>query len=190
MNNAQDISILLIGHDTALQLALEEAGFRVEAAPESTDLYQRLARQRPDVVLVRADSPTRDTLEHLALLNRSNPQPTVLLHSGGDQLLHRAAIRHGISAYAIDQLSPALLRTLIDVSIAQFEHTRELKRELTRSQRSLAQRKLIDAAKCRLMESERLSEASAYSRLKDLAMNRRQSLVDAARALLADRSPQ
>lgn len=179
--------ILLIGHDNALHLALEEAGFRVEAAPESADLYALLAQRRPAAVLIRSDSPSRDTLEHLALLNRANPQPTLLLHSRPDAELSRAAIRAGISAYAVEDLSAGLLQTLIEVSIAQFEHTRDLKRELQRSQRSLAERKRIDRAKCRLMECEGLSEAEAYSRIKTTAMNQRLSVAEAAQKMI-DRS--
>ena len=178
--------ILLIGHDESLVLALQDGGFDVAWVGENEDLYAAVARLEPRAVLVHADSPTRDTLEHLASLSRRYPQPTVLLHSGHDADLTRNALQLGISAYVTEGLSPSAVRALIEVSINHQQQVETLRRELARSQKSLADRKLIGAAKCLLMERQGLSEAQAYRKLKTLAMNRRVPLSQAARDLLTE----
>ncbi len=177
--------ILLIGSDETLVLALQDGGFRVTWVDEHEDLYAAVARLQPQAVLVQADSPTRDTLEHLASLSRRYPQPTLLLHDGQDAELTRRALKLGISAYVADGMSAGAVRALVEVSISHREQLESLRRELTRSQRSLAERKLIDAAKCVLMERQGVCEADAFRHLKSLAMNARISLSDAARNLLA-----
>ncbi len=176
--------ILLIGHDPTLVLALQDAGFVVACVDEDADLYRAVGALQPTAILLHADSPSRDTLEHLASLSRRYPQPALLLHSGQDVEVARQALDLGISAYVSEGLSATAMRALIEVSLQHARQIQSLRKELARSQRSLAERKLIDAAKCQLMEVEGLNEGAAYQRLKTIAMNTRISIGAAARALL------
>jgi two-component system, response regulator / RNA-binding antiterminator len=67
------------------------------------------------------------------------------------------------------------------------EQIRVLKRELSRAQKALADRRVIDAAKCRLMERKGLSEEAAYKQLQAQAMDTRRTIVEVALALLHGR---
>ena len=167
-----------------MRVALEAAGCMVTTAGEEDDLYALIERHQPQAVVITADSPSRDTLEHLALLNRRHPQPILLFHGGRDRELAMQAMRVGISAYAARDLPPEAVRSLIEVATLHFEQTRALKKELTRAQQTLAERRWVDRAKCRLMETEGLSEAAAYERLRERAMRERVSLEQAARMFL------
>lgn len=59
-----------------------------------------------------------------------------------------------------------------------------LKRELAFAQKALTERRVVDRAKCHLMERHGLSEANAYARLREQAMQQRRELADVARELV------
>lgn len=184
MAESFSIRVLLIGAGDSMRVALEAAGCSVICAAEDADLYALIERDPPQAVVINADAPSRDTLEHLALLNRRHPQPILLFHDGRDRALAVQAMRAGISAYVARDLPPAAVRSLIEVATLHFEHTRALKKELTRAQQTLNERRLVDRAKCLLMERENLSEANAYAQLRTRAMQQRRDLVELARELL------
>ncbi len=176
--------VLLIGAGETIRAALEAAGCAVHVAGDGDDLYALVERHKPEAVVVNADSPSRDVLEHLALLNRRHPQPMLLFHDGRNRELAVQALRAGISAYTVRDLPPEAVRSLIEVATLHFEQTRALKRELSRARQTLTERRWLERAKCRLMETEGLGEAAAYERLRAHAMRERISLEQASRLLL------
>lgn len=183
MSPAAPLRILLIGTDPALRQSLEVAGYAVAHCDEDADLYALSERHPCDVVLLRADSPSRDVLEHLAQMNRRNPQPMVLLHRDPALPISTMAVRAGISAYVVDTASAAALRSIIEVSVAHFEHAQNLRRELRKAQQSLGERKALDRAKQALMRAEGIDEHAAYERIRRFAMDHRLNLAQAARRL-------
>jgi response regulator NasT len=179
-------TVLVVGGQTeALERALGAAGFLVLGSVDSeSDLDAAVRAHAPDAIVIHADSPARDTLEHVALLNRRTPKPVVMLCAGGDRALLRAAAQAGVSLYAVDGLTPALLHSLVEVAVLHFRSRASLLAELEQTRQSLDEGRTIDRAKCLLMEREALSEADAYHWLRRAAMQRGQRLADVARVLL------
>jgi response regulator NasT len=168
-----------------LSSVLEASGFRVVAVvTDGDDMVEAVKRHLPDAILIDADSPRRDTLEGLALLNQRFPRPAVLLSEQDDQRLAHAALEAGVSTYTVSDASPALVRSLVEVSVSHFRAHGRLQAELARMQDSLEESRIVDRAKCLLMERQALSEREAYARLRRLAMDRRQKLADVAQSLL------
>jgi response regulator NasT len=164
---------------------LEASGFLVVGVvADGDDVIAAVNRYLPDAIIIDADSPRRDTLEGLALLNQRFPRPTVLLSEQDDQRLAHAALRAGISAYTVTHASPALVRSLIEVSVAHFRAHGLLQSELARSQQTLDESQVVNRAKCLLMEQYGMSEREAYARLRRLAMDRRLPLVEIAQSLM------
>lgn len=164
---------------------LEASGFQVTGmVTDGDDLIAAVNRHLPDAILIDADSPRRDTLEGLALLNQRFPRPTVLLSEQDDQRLAHAALVAGVSAYTVTGASPELVRSLIEVSVAHFRAYGRLQSELARTQQTLDERQVIDRAKCLLMEQHGMTEREAYARLRRLAMDRRQALPEIAQSLM------
>ena len=89
-----------------------------------------------------------------------------------------------MAAYVVEGLSPERVRPVIEVAILRFRAHQALRRELEEARASLAERKLIDAAKLRLMQQAKLSEPEAYKRLRRMAMERRIRLIDLAAEIL------
>lgn len=168
------------------------AGHQVAAVLASAqDLTAQIERIRPDVILIETDSPSRDTLENLAVMNAAMPRPVIIFAQEGDQETIRAAVKAGVSAYVVDGLDPQRLKPVIDVAVASFDEHQALRSELAAATKKLSDRKLVERAKGLLMKSRGMDEAQAYAALRKLAMERAkpmaavaQDLIDMAKYLL------
>jgi two-component system, response regulator / RNA-binding antiterminator len=171
---------------------LIQAGHQVAAVlPSALELIERIEEIKPDIILIETESPSRDTLEHLAVMNREMPRPVVMFSQDGNTSTIRSAIKAGVAAYVVDGFEIERLKPVVDVAIARFDEHQALKRELAETSRKLSERKLIDKAKGILMKTRGMDEESAYAALRKLAMERSQplgkvaaNLVDMAALLL------
>ncbi|AYZ62258.1 ANTAR domain-containing protein [Burkholderia multivorans] len=141
--------------------------------------------QRPDVVIIDTESPSRDTLEQLAVMNATAPRPVLMFSHDANQTLIRAAVGAGVSAYLVEGLSAERLAPILEVALARFSHDEALRQRLADVERELADRKVIDRAKRLLMDRRQLSEHDAYAMLRKRAMDQGIRIVDAARQVLA-----
>lgn len=184
------LSVLVIdessGRAAEICAGLVGAGYQVAALmPDTLDLSDQVQRLRPDVILIETESPSRDTLEHLALLGRDMPRPVLMFAKERDSKIIREAMRAGVSAYVVDGLKADRIQPLVEVAMARFEEYRELRRERDEATRKLSERVTIDRAKGVLMKARGLDEDAAYNALRKLAMDRGQSLIDVASDVLA-----
>lgn len=169
-----------------LREALQAAGYEVltEVATAAT-LLKTVESQQPDAVIIDVDSPSRDTLEQLAVMHHHAPRPVVMFSADSDDQLIRAVVRAGVTAYVVDGLTPARLAPILQVALARFEHQSQIRRKLGDAQQQLADRKLIDRAKGLLVEKRGMSESDAYATLRQLAMKQSRKMVDVARQIIA-----
>ncbi|MCX7156495.1 MAG: ANTAR domain-containing protein [Rhodocyclales bacterium] len=184
------LRILIIDESRAraaeLCSALALAGHQVAAVlPSVLDLTARIEEIKPDVILIETDSPSRDTLENLAVMDREMPRPVIILTQDSDAALMRAAFEAGVSAYVVDNLDLARLKPIVDVAIARFDAHQNLKQELATATKKLSERKLVEKAKGILMKTRGLDEDQAYAALRKLAMERAQPLGKIAGDLVA-----
>ncbi len=169
-----------------LRQALLDAGYavldEVAAAPA---LLKAVSTQQPDVVILDVDSPSRDTLEQLALIHRQAPRPVVMFSADGDDQLIRAAVGAGVTTYVVDGLAPARLAPIVQVALARFEQEAGMRRQLDEVQRKLRERERIDRAKRLLMDKRGMSENDAYAALRQQAMKQGLKLAEVAERILA-----
>ena len=138
----------------------------------------------PDVVIVDAESPSRDTLEHLATISATLPRPVVVFAEDAAEEPMQKALAAGVSAYVIAGLRPERLAPVLQVAIARFAQDRALRQQLGEAQSKLTERKTIERAKGVLMRESGLSEDEAYHHLRRLAMDRGQRLVQVAERIV------
>lgn len=150
-------------------------------------IHDCVLRLVPDVVIVDSESPSRDTLEHLATLGHQSPRPVVVFAEDPAAGPMQAALRAGVSAYVIAGLHPERLAPVLQVAIARFEQDRALREQLDQAQSRLVERKLIDRAKGALMDEIGLTEEQAYAHLRRLAMDRGQKIAEVAERIVAAR---
>ncbi|OVE47475.1 ANTAR domain-containing response regulator [Chromobacterium violaceum] len=168
-----------------LREAFASAGYRAIAQADGAAELLRLAEsQRPDVIIVDTESPTRDTLEQLALMDRAAPRPVVMFAGHGGLPAIQAAVRAGVTAYIVDHVSAERLAPIIDMARVKFEEDARLKRKLAEMEQRLADRKLIERAKGILMRRRQLDEEEAYALLRRQAMKSGLRLAELSRQLI------
>jgi two-component system, response regulator / RNA-binding antiterminator len=165
---------------------LTEQGYVVVGVVESAvAIHDCVQRLQPDVVIVDAESPSRDTLENLAAVSASLPRPVVVFSEDASDAPMQAALKAGVSAYVIAGLQPQRLAPVLKVAIARFEQERALRAQLDDAHLQLSERKLIERAKGLLMDEIGLTEEQAHAHLRKLAMNRSQRLAQVAERVIA-----
>jgi response regulator NasT len=168
-------------HIALLREELPRLGCEVlDVVDAAIELSQRVAALNPDLIIIGAESPQRDTLEHIAAMTQRTPRPIVLFTDDPDRERMQRAIRAGVSSYVVAGLDPKRLGPIMDVALARFEAEAALRAELQASKTALAQRKRIERAKGILMRTRGLSEEAAYAQMRRLAMDRGVKLADIA----------
>ncbi len=150
-------------------------------------IHDCVLRLQPDVVILDSESPSRDTLEHLATVSSACPRPVVVFSEDASHAPMQQAIKAGVSAYVIAGLQPQRLLPVLQVAIARFEQDRALRGQLEVAQTQLSERKWVDKAKGILMDEIGLSEEQAYTHLRKLAMDRGQRLAEVAERVVQAR---
>jgi two-component system, response regulator / RNA-binding antiterminator len=150
-------------------------------------IHDCVLRLQPDVVVVDSESPSRDTLEHLATVSASSPRPVVVFSEDANQEPMHRALKAGVSAYVIAGLQPQRLLPVLQVAIARFEQDQVLRGQLGAAQTALSERKIVERAKALLISELGLSEEQAYGHLRKLAMDRSQRLGQVAERVVQAR---
>lgn len=184
------IRVMLIDDNPDRAVMVEErlwsSGFEVSLViPSATGLLFQIEQVRPDVVLIDLESPDRDVLESLSIINHHNPTPVVMFTQQDDPEFIDQAVSAGISTYLVGGINPDQVKPIIDVAMAQFKAFQSLRSELDSTRAQLEDRKLIEQAKGLLMAHRKLTEEEAHRLLTKLAMDTNQKLPAVAKTILA-----
>lgn len=172
-------------HITMLDSELTQLGATVVGVLDSAmHLVERAVQLQPDVIIIAAESPTRDTLEHLAMMTQSTPRPIVLFTDDPNRERMQRALKAGVSSYVVEGLAPGRLRPVLEVAIARFEADAALRAELADALGKLSARKKIERAKGILMASRGLDEDAAYNEMRRMAMDRGVQLIKVAQQII------
>ena len=133
----QNLRVLLVDdgspHIALLDAELTRLGVHVLGVLDSAvELVARAHDLQPDVIIIAADSPTRDTLEHLAVLSQSTPRPIVLFTDDPDRERMQRALKAGVSSYVVEGLSKGRLGSVLDVAVALRGRYRPARRTRSR----------------------------------------------------------
>jgi response regulator NasT len=173
------------GRAAVLRAALERSGCTVIVSGASPlALLAEVETRQPDVIVIDTDSPSRDVLEHVCVVSAHRPRPIVMFARDGAPDAIREAVRAGVSAYVVDALDAARVRSIVDVAVAQFDSHQALRARLAAAELRLEERKLVERAKGLLMRQRGLSEPDAYAALRKSAMSQGRRLADVARRLI------
>ncbi len=141
-------------------------------------------RRRAEIVVVDLVHPDRDLVERVGALGVEHEIPVAIFVERTDPEAIRVALRAGVSSYVVRGSEASRLRDALEVARARFDEERALREALASVRSSLADRKLIERAKGRLMEIEGLDEQTAHDTLRRMAMRRNCRVIEIARALL------
>jgi response regulator NasT len=133
---------------------------------------------RADVAIVAAHLPDGDAVAVAAEATATVGCPVVLLGRETTATLEARALEAGVMGFLLKPLRRGQLALTLDLVVARFRETQKLRR-------ALGDRKVIERAKGRLMERERLGKREAFRRLRTTAMNARRPMVEIALEVLA-----
>ncbi len=166
--------------------ALVDHGYEVlPMVASARALSEAVKLQKPDIIIVDTESPSRDTLEQLALMHTAAPRPVVMFSHDADQHLISAAVGAGVTTYVVDGLAPERVAPILTVALARFAEESKLRQRLAVVENELADRKLIDRAKGVLMDKRNMSEAEAYETLRNQSMKQGMKIAEIARQIIA-----
>ena len=154
----------------------------------AVELAREVDGLQPDLIIISSDSPSRDTLEGIAVMSQSAPRPIVMFTQDPDKSRMQRAIRAGVSSYVVAGLAPERLQPVLDVALARFEADAALRAELESARGELANRKQIERAKGILMAARGIDEEAAYKEMRKMAMDRGVRLIDIAQRLIDAKS--
>lgn len=169
-------------HAGALSRTLSEAGVHIMATVRpDKNLAAEIARLSPDVVLIDADAPGRDTLEEVCVASEHSALPVVMFTADGNRATIRRALAAGVAAYVVGEVPASRIQSLMDVAIERCSIERARREELCAVREKLAERQWVDKAKGLLMRLRDVSEDEAYRMLRERAMQSQRRLGDVAR---------
>ncbi|WP_444919945.1 ANTAR domain-containing response regulator [Microbulbifer sp. CnH-101-G] len=164
---------------------LQAAGYTIVAQISSAEgLLFQVEKYRPDIVLIDIESPDRDILESLAVVNREAPTPVAMFSSHNRADFISRAVESGVSAYMAEGMTPERVAPAIEIAMAQFKSFQQLRQSLERTQQQLSDRKTIERAKGLLMAKKNLTEKDAHKILRNLAMSSNATMCAVAEQLI------
>ena len=126
-----------------LRDALARLGYDMLAGTTTSQaLHRRVESERPDVIIIDTESPSRDTLEQLAVMKATAPRPVLMFSNDANQQLIRDAVSAGVTAYLVEGLATEKLAPILEVALARFAQEAQLRERLAEVENELAERKL------------------------------------------------
>ena len=154
------------------------------AAASGLELVEGCRAAPPDLVITDIKMPELDGIEVAIELSHDEPVPIILVSAyHDDQLLERARAGH-IFGFLVKPIKQDDLRTAIAIALQRFDQFQSLRAETGELRRAIEDRKLIEKAKGVLMKKAGLDEEEAFRRLRRLARDNNQKLVDVAAMIL------
>ncbi|GAB4429860.1 MAG: response regulator [Chloroflexi bacterium OHK40] len=168
-----------------LRETLQEQGYLVVGEVGDGQSAVNLTRQlRPELVILDVKMPHMDGITAAKEINAESLAPVLLLTAYSSRELVDSARAAGVLGYLIKPVRDAELMPLIEVTLARWAEQASRRKELDQLQDRLETRKLVDRAKGYLMDNQGLSEAEAFRRIQQLAMNSRKTMREVAQAIL------
>lgn len=173
-------------NDLMLEQNLSRQGYQVATLKlQDLNLPDVVKTLLPDAVVLNLYSPDEKVLNMILALNQHYPVPVIMFAEDQQADTINNVIKAGVSAYIVDGLEPKRIKTIIEIAIARFNEQKALKDELQKTKIQLEERKFIDQAKAILIKSKSYTEDQAYHALRKLAMDRKVSLGEMAKNVIA-----
>ncbi len=156
----------------------------VAVAENGRDLVEQCKALRPDLVITDIKMPDLDGIEAAEAISEDEPIPVILVSAyHRPQLFERAKGDH-ILAYLVKPTKQADLEAAIAIAMQRFGQFQALRKESADKSQALEDRKIVERAKGLLMKKSGLDEEEAFRRMRKMARDRNQKLVEIAHILL------
>lgn len=176
---ADDEPIIRLG----LRAMLEEIGHAVTMANNGQEALQMARRQPFDLAILDIKMPYTNGLQAAKTMHKINPLPIIMLSAYSEQDLVEEAADLPIQGYLVKPVQKEQLAALITVAYKRFAEMQATNAKVNEMAGRLAQRKLINRAKSKLMAGG-ISEEQAYRTLQQQARRSRRPVYEIALTVL------
>jgi len=157
----------------------------VATASTGRELVERCRSTHPDLVITDIRMPDMDGIDAAEKCCSEKPLPVILVSAYHDyDLIERAKGDH-IFAYLVKPIKQADLGPAIKLAMDRFEQFQFLTKEASSLRQALEDRKYIERAKGVVTKRLRVDEQEAFRRLKKMASDTNQKLVQIAKQVLS-----
>ncbi len=164
---------------------LAELGHTVAAvASDGQEAIDMARRERPEIALLDIKMPNVDGITAAEQIGAELDIPMLMLTAYSDRPLVLRAAEAGALAYLLKPISSEELAAAMSLAMARHREKLVLKHEVDRLEETLAERSVIDRAKAILMEHAGLTEEEAYSRIRQMAREKRVKMVVVAQRII------
>lgn len=168
----------------SLKKRLQSRGFAEIIASQSPgELYADAVENQAEIAVVEytadrgVDSTVKKLWERLGI-------PIIMIAESADLEAVQTWGESALSTILAKPVRENELMAALVLSLAAARRVDKLKEEVASLKESIESRKVIEKAKGRLMERDKLTEAEAFRRMQRLAMDRRISMRQLADAIL------
>jgi response regulator NasT len=165
--------------------ALTRMGHKVVlAASNGAELIDGCKANRPDLILTDVKMPETDGIDAAVAIGKAGSIPIILVSAyHDDELLSRAKAGQ-IFGFLVKPIKNDDLKAAIAIAMQRFEQFQGLRNEAGELRQALDDRKYIERAKGVLMKKAGLDEEEAFKRLRKIARDGNQKLIEVARMIL------
>ncbi|UPU35053.1 ANTAR domain-containing protein [Geomonas paludis] len=173
----------------SLKNRLRERGFaEIIASGSASELLSETLASHPEVAVVEFSAGDQEMVVAVKKLWDKLSLPIVMIAESCDLENVQTWGETAVSTVLAKPVREEELVAALVLSIAAARRVERLKEEVSSLKESIESRKVIEKAKGRLMERDKLSEAEAFRRMQRLAMDRRISMRQLADAILLTES--
>ena len=111
--------------------------------------------------------------------------PVGVLLADADPARGHPGVEAGIGLYTLENTGPKPMRSILNVIQAQARRIDDVSAQLESARAALGERKVIDRAKGLLMSNRNLTEADAYTLMRETAMRQNKRIIDIAESIVS-----
>ncbi|HJV34069.1 ANTAR domain-containing response regulator [Geomonas sp.] len=169
----------------SLKKRLLERGFaEIIASATPGELYAESIENNPEIAVIEYSSSEQEVSGMVKKLWDKLSIPIIMIAEDGDLKSVQTWGESVVSTILAKPVREEELMAALVLSLAAARRVEKLKEEVANLKENIESRKLVEKAKGRLMERDKLTEAEAFRRMQRLAMDRRISMRQLAEAIL------
>jgi two-component system, response regulator PdtaR len=169
-----------------LSYMLKDAGYEVVAEAGNGEKAIELAYAlKPDLIIMDIKMPKLNGLKASEIISNRFGIPILILTAYSQKEFIEKAKKANVLGYLVKPITEANLIPAVEIALKQAENTIFYKEKVEKIDEQLKNRKIIEKAKGILMFQLNLSEEEAYSKMRELSMNKHVPLEKVAECCIA-----
>ena len=165
---------------------LKEAGYDVVGeGSDGIEALKECRQKTPDIVLLDIKMPLMSGLDVAKILKEENQEVCVIILSAYNirEFIDKAT-ENSVMGYLIKPIDEEIFLSKLKMIYCNYLKMKEFQEEAKKAKKKLEERKLIEKSKGILMENNNISENEAYTKIRNIAMQKRISMEEVAKIII------